>query len=88
MVVEKRIVLIIIECHLWRQNINFKVFKKNNFIYFLAKLDLHCCMVFSLVVVRGLLIAAASLVAEHGLSFGSCGSQALEHRLNSCGAWA
>ena len=85
MVVEKRIVLTIIECHLWRQNINFKVFKKK-FIYFLAKLDLHCCMVFSLVVVCGLLIAAASLVAEHGLSFGSCGSRALEHRLNSCGA--
>ena len=48
--------------------------------------------------VRGLLIAVASLVEEkplgvrasvvvaHGLS--SCGSQALERRLSSCGAWA
>ena len=34
--------------------------------YFLAVLDLHCWMGFSLVVVRGLLIAVASLVAEHG----------------------
>ena len=34
--------------------------------YFLAVLDLHCWMGFSLVVVRGLLIAVASLVTEHG----------------------
>ena len=52
------------------------------------------------VVVRGLLIAVASLVAEHGLDLGvqasvvvarglsSCGSRALEHRLSSCGARA
>jgi len=48
-------------------------------------LGLHCCMGFSPVVARGgyslggvhwLLIAVASLAA------------ALEHRLNSCGAWA
>ena len=52
-----------------------------------------------LVAVCGLLIAVASLVAEHwapgarasvvvarGLS--SCGSRALEPRLSSCGAWA
>ena len=50
----------------------------------------------SLVVVHGLLIGVASLVADHGLwgmwvsvvaacRFNSCGSQALEHRLNSCG---
>ena len=38
--------------------------------------------------------AWASLVAEHWLSMGfmlgfsSCGSQVLEHRLNSCGARA
>ena len=44
---------------------------------------------YSLVAVRGLLIAVASLVAEHssgvrsGLS--SWGSRALEHRLSSCG---
>ena len=53
----------------------------------------------SLVVVHGLLIAVASLVTERGL-WGSpasvvvagrlsrCRSQPLEHRLNSCGAWA
>ena len=40
-----------------------------------------------LVAVRGLLIAVASLVAEHGsLGFSSCGLQALECRLSSCGA--
>ena len=66
------------------------------FIYlFLAALGLHCCArAFSscsewgllFTAVRGLLIAVASLVAEHRLS--SCGSQALEHRLSSCGARA
>ena len=52
----------------------------------------------SLVVVRGLLVVVASLVEDgpygtqasvvtvHGLR--SCGSQTLEHRLSSCGAWA
>ena len=50
-------------------------------------------------VVCGLLIAGASLVAEHGLlgtqasvvvahRLSSCGSQAPEHRLSSCGARA
>ena len=52
---------------------------------------------YSLVVLHGLLIAVASLVAEHRLQgawasvvvrgLSSCGSQALEHRLCSCGAW-
>ena len=54
--------------------------------------------VYSLAAVCGLLSAVASLakhrlqgtrasvVAAHGLS--RCGSQALEHRLNSCGTWA
>ena len=40
---------------------------------------------------RGLLVAVASLVAEHGLQahgLSSCGSQALECRLSSCGARA
>ena len=46
------------------------------FIFILAVLGLHCCMGFSLVaasggfalvVVRRLLVAVASLVAEHGL---------------------
>ena len=51
---------------------------------------------YSLVVVHGLLITLVSLVAEHGLSgvwalvavahgLTSCGSWALEYRLNSCG---
>ena len=64
----------------------------------MAALDLHCCVNFSLVVASGgyflavvcrLLTAVASLVAEHGnwgAGFSRCGSQALEHRLNSCGA--
>ena len=54
---------------------------------------------YSLVVVLGFLIAAAALVAEPGLQdvkvsvvvtrgLSSCSSQALEHRLNSCGTWA
>ena len=51
------------------------------------------------VAVRGLFTVVASLVAEHELQdaqasaaaargLGSCGSRALEHRLNSCGVWA
>ena len=59
-------------------------------------LDLHYCASlllvvesggWLLVVVSGLLISVASLVAEHGLSvlqLCSCSSWALEHRLNSC----
>ena len=53
----------------------------------------------SLVAVCMLLTEVASLVEEHGLwgarasvvvahGFSSRGSRALEHRLNSCGAWA
>ena len=52
---------------------------------------------YSLVVVHRLLIAAASLAAEHGLQgawasaaaacgLSTCDSWAPEHRLNSCGA--
>ena len=46
------------------------------------------------VAVHGLLIAVASLVAEHKAAvvvarrLSSCGSWALEHRLSSCGAQA
>ena len=71
------------------------------FIYlFLAALGLCCCArAFSscgewgllFVVVRGLLFAVASLVAEHGLQapgFRSCGAWALERRLSSCGTRA
>ena len=54
---------------------------------------------YSLAVVCGLLTAVVSLVAEHGLQgagasvlvardLRSCGSQALEHRLNGCGTQA
>ena len=72
-----------------------------NFMYLLlAVLGVHCCAGFSLVAesggytlvaLRGFLIAVASLVVEHhsrsrGLSGG--GSWALEHRLGSCGAQA
>ena len=68
---------------------------------FLSMLSFCCCAGFSLVVasrgytlvvVRGLLIVVASLVAEHGAlghaGFSGCGSWALEHRLNSCGPQA
>ena len=58
---------------------------------------LHCCVGSSLLAVRGLLTEAfpvaehrlkdgwASVVVAHEL--GTCGSQPLEHRLSSCGAW-
>ena len=72
---------------------------ENNFIIdvFLALLGLCCCEGFSLVVVCGLLIAAASLVMGHRLwgigasvvvvcGLSGCSSQALEHRLSCCGA--
>ena len=70
---------------------------------FLVVLGLCCCMDFfsscSEWGLLGLLIVVTFLVAEHGLSgmwasvvaahgLSSCGSQALEHRLNSCGTWA
>ena len=73
----------------------------------MAALGLHCCVqAFSscgergllFITVRGLLIAVACLVAEHGLreqasvvvarGLSSCGSRALELRLSSCGAQA
>ena len=49
--------------------------------------------------VCGLLIAVASLVAEHGgwgerasgaevHGLSNCGSRSLEHRLGNCGTWA
>ena len=66
---------------------------------FLTALGLHCCTVLSLVaesggyspiVVCSLLNAVAALVVEHRLytRSSSCGSQALEHRLRSCGSQA
>ena len=76
------------------------------FLFFLAALGLHCCARASsscgewgplFVAVRGLLIAVASLVAEHGPQsarasvvavhgLSSCSTQALERRLSSCGS--
>ena len=53
---------------------------------FLAVLGLCCWADFSLGVMRRLQGAWASVVAARGLS--SCASQALEHRLRSCAAWA
>ena len=81
-----------------------KLFLTSFYSYFLnlffAVLGLRCCAwAFSncgewgllFVVVRELLIAVASLVAEHGLwvcRLSSCGSHGLECRLSSCGSWA
>ena len=80
-----------------------------NFIYFLSALGLRCyvwpfssCGEWGLlfVAVLGLLIAVASLVAEHGLqawglqqlqhaSFSSCSARALGRAVfSSCGTWA
>ena len=53
----------------------------------------------TLVVVRGFLIVVASFMMEHGLQgmwapvvtvrgLSHCGFQAVQHRLNTCGAWA
>jgi len=84
----------------------FSIFKLNFIYVFLFVLDLRCHVDFSLVpenrnffpvAVHGLLIAVASLVAEHGFSgipasvilacgLSSYGSQAVG--LNSCGAQA
>ena len=68
---------------------------------FLAALGLRCCawafsscseLALLFIAVRGLLIAVASLVVEHGLQVcrlhSSCGWWALERRLGSCGAQA
>ena len=65
----------------------------------MAVLGLRCCAGFSLIKVDGLLIAAALRIATHGLlvmeasavvarRLSSCGSEAQELRLSSCGAWA
>ena len=65
-------------------------------VFFLAVLGLGCYVGFSLVVVsrgyslaveRGLLIVAASLVAELRLQ-GVPASAAVAHGLSSCGIWA
>ena len=69
------------------------------YYFFLTALGL-CCYVgfslavtstsYSLVAVRRLLIVTASFIVEHQahMAFSLCSSQALEHRLNSCGARA
>ena len=65
-------------------------FKKKEKLFILAVLGLHCCAGFSVVAGSwGATLscsARASHAAEHGLS--SCGSWALAHRLNGCGAQA
>ena len=70
------------------------------YLFIFGCVGLRCCVpAFSscgergllLVVVRGLLVAVASLVAEHGLEacgLTNCGSLALERRLSSCGTRA
>ena len=70
------------------------------FNLFWVALGLRCCVqAFSSCIEQGLLfdevcsllVAVASLVAEHGLQthrLSSCGLRALERRLSSCGAWA
>ena len=70
------------------------------FFFFLAALGLRCCArAFSscgehgplLIAVRRILSLVASLVAEHRLQacgLGSCGLQASERRLSSCGSRA
>ena len=61
-----------------------------SFIYlFLPRLGLHCCSGFSLVAVNGgfslrWLLLLQSTGSRH-TGFSSCGSWALEHRINSCG---
>ena len=73
---------------------------KKNFFLFIHLFGCAGALLFSrpsLVVCR-LLIAVASLVAEHGLKgvqisvamangLSSCNSWTLEHRLNSCSTW-
>ena len=70
------------------------------FIYLcLAVLGLHCHVGYSPVAAHGLLVAVVSLVGEYRLEdtqppvavvcgLSRCGSQALQRRLNSCGARA
>ena len=64
-----------------------------------ALLQLRRVVAISLAEMCGLLVTVASLAVEHGLQgirvsvaaargLSSCGSQGLEHRLNSCGIWA
>ena len=75
------------------------IFFFNNFI-FLAVLGLCCCQGFSpvaassgyaLVLVHRLLVAVATLLwctGTRACGISNCISQALDHRLNSCGTWA
>ena len=72
------------------------VILKNNFIYLLAVLSLHCCVGFTLVAERmaypsrsaWAIIPMASPVAKQTIGhagFSSCGFWAVEHNLSSCG---
>ena len=55
--------------------------------FVLTVLGLRCFMGFSPVEVSGRLLSGCSAWATHCSGF-SCGAQALEYKLNSCGAWA
>ena len=79
--------------------IEFVIFKKKK-VFILVVLSLRCCMGFTLVVASrghfsswqcpGFSFQALLLLQSTGswASFSSCGSRALEHRLNSCDSWA
>ena len=61
----------------------------------MAVLGRHCCVGFFSCDKRGLLPSCGAWASHCGgaqalghVGFSSCGSQALEHRLRSCGAWA
>ena len=60
-------------------------------ISFKAVLGFRCCVGYSLVELRKLLIAVASSCGARALrsaGFSSCGSLALEHSFNDCGTQA
>ena len=54
----------------------------------LAVPDLCCCVRAFSSCGEGRLISSYSLKAAHSGGVSYCGSQALEHGLNSCGKWA
>ena len=68
------------------------------YYFFLTALGLCCCVGFSLAVMstsyslvavcRPLVTASFIVELQAHTAFSSCGSRALEHRLNSCGARA
>ena len=92
-----RIVESELSAFMWNKVVHFEIVnQKRIFLYkficlfvylFMAVLGLHCCtQAFSSCGERGLLFVVACGLQARGLS--SCGSQALEPRLSSCGARA